>query len=434
MKTAITLLIGTILGGISSVNAQTWSGLSNGTDGSVTALSIGAANNLFVGGHFDNVSSTASQKFAEWNGTVWTPYALGADYPLHELYYDTGNGYLYAGGEFLSIGGISANRIAYYDGANWNALGLGLNASVNKIIRYNGELYAGTLSGLFQWNGSAWVEMNLSGNPYVIITDMEIYQGELYVGGSFETAGGFSANGVAKWNGSAWSTLGSGLDQNGLMDVMEVFDNELYIGGIFSSLNGVNAGSFAKWNGTTAFAVGTGVPVISVGFPNRVSALQGIGTNLYVGGYFNEIDGVSASNIAQYSGGSFLPMANGVNNSVFEMANYNGDLIVGGAFTTAGAATVNYIAKWDGLAAIDEEAIQFEVFPNPFSDEFHVVSESSAIQSLSVFDVLGSLVWESEFDGEKEVKVSLKGIPAGAYTAEMTYSSGQSVRKKLLKQ
>ena len=434
MKKSFCLLVGAILVGTTSVDAQSWSSLSNGTDGSVTALSVGTANNLFVGGHFNNVSSAASEKFAEWNGTVWTPYPLGADYPLHELYHDAGNSYLYAGGEFLSIGGVSANRIAYYDGANWNAMGVGLTASVNKIIRYNGDLYAGTLSGLFQWNGSTWIEMNLSGNPYVIITDMEIYQGELYVGGSFETAGGFTANGIAKWNGSTWSTLGSGLDQNGLIDVMEVFNNELYIGGIFSSLNGVNAGSFAKWNGTTAFAVGTGVPVISVGFPNRVSALQGIGTNLYVGGYFNEIDGVSANNIAQYSGSSFLTMGNGVDNSVFEMANYNGDLIVGGAFTTAGSTTVNYIAQWEGVAWMDEEVVQFEVFPNPFPDEFHVISESESIQFLKVFDVLGNLVWEAEFEGEKEMDVSLKGIPTGTYTVEITNSSGEFVRKKLLKQ
>lgn len=98
--------------------AQTWSALEEGTDGGVIALSIGASNNLFVGGHFNNVNSVASQKLAAWDGTNWTSYALGADYSIHELFYDSGNGYLYAGGEFLNIGGVNAYRVAYFDGAN----------------------------------------------------------------------------------------------------------------------------------------------------------------------------------------------------------------------------------------------------------------------------------------------------------------------------
>lgn len=433
MKKNFYALISTVLLGVSSVQGQMWSSLDDGTDAAVTALSVGGSNNLYVGGHFNNITSVSSQKIAEWDGTGWTPYASGADYSLHELFYDSSNGYLYTGGEFLNMGGVNANRIAYFDGVNWNAMGAGLFASVNKIIRYNGELYAGTLDGLFQWTGSSWSEMNLGGSSYVIITDMAVYQGELYVGGSFETAGGATANGIAKWNGTTWSTLGSGLDNFGLMDVMEVYNNELYIGGIFTSLNGVNAGSFAKWNGTTASAVGTGVPVVVVGFPNRVSALQVIGSNLYVGGLFNEIDGLSANNIAKFSSGTFSTMGTGVNNSVFDMTDFNGDLIVGGAFSAAGGSPAYNIAKWDDLVSIDEEAIQFEAFPNPCSDEFHVQCESGAIQGLKIFDLLGNLVWMEEFNGESEIRISLKEFPTGSYMVEVHDPSGHVARKKLLK-
>lgn len=36
--------------------------------------------------------------------------------------------------------------------------------------------------------------------------------GNIYVGGTFTTAGGVSANRIAKWDGSAWSALGSGMN------------------------------------------------------------------------------------------------------------------------------------------------------------------------------------------------------------------------------
>ncbi len=75
----------------------------------------------------------------------------------------------------------------------------------------------------------------------------------LYVGGSFNTAGGASVNNIARWDGQTWSPLGAGLDSS--VAVMIVFDDglgggpALYVGGWFENAGGRPAHNIAKWDG-----------------------------------------------------------------------------------------------------------------------------------------------------------------------------------------
>ena len=47
----------------------------------------------------------------------------------------------------------------------------------------------------------------LGGTPGTV-SALVVSATDLYVGGSFSTAGGVGAGGVARWNGTAWSSLG----------------------------------------------------------------------------------------------------------------------------------------------------------------------------------------------------------------------------------
>ena len=58
---------------------------------------------------------------------------------------------------------------------------------------------------------------------------------------------------------------------------------------------------------------------------------------------------LSASPQARAQDEVWQSLGSGMNNTVFAVANYDGDLVAGGAFTIAGGRTVNRIARWNGL-------------------------------------------------------------------------------------
>src|SRR5437667_10652494 len=85
----------------------------------------------------------------------------------------------------------------------------------------------------------------------------------LYAGGSFNMAGGATANHVARWDGSAWSALGSGV--NGVVNDLAISGTDLFASGTFRIAGNVTANGIAKWDGTTWAPLGSGLsPVRSL--------------------------------------------------------------------------------------------------------------------------------------------------------------------------
>jgi hypothetical protein len=76
--------------------------------------------------------------------------------------------------------------------------------------------------------------------------------------------------------------------------------------------------------------------------------------DLIVGGKFTSAGGVSANHIAKWNGTSWQPLGSGVNGKVNALAVYEGNLVAAGEFTSAGGMDVNFIAMWDGTAWNDE--------------------------------------------------------------------------------
>ncbi len=70
--------------------------------------------------------------------------------------------------------------------------------------------------------------------------------------------------------------------------------------------------------------------------------------DLIVGGKFTSAGGVNANHIARWDGTSWHPLGLGVNSKVNDMIVFNGELIVGGEFTEAGGVPMLFISKWNG--------------------------------------------------------------------------------------
>jgi hypothetical protein len=90
------------------------------------------------------------------------------------------------------------------------------------------------------------------------------------------------------------------------------------------------------------------------GINNIVYVLSEYNGNLIAGGLFLSAGGVPANNIASWDGTSWSALGGGMGGIfyqyVFALAVYNGNLIAGGYFTTSDGMPTNGMAKWDGTS------------------------------------------------------------------------------------
>lgn len=170
---------------------------------------------------------------------------------------------------------------------------------------------------------------------------MAVYNGELYAGGMFNSAGGVPAANIARWNGSSWDSVGRGMDT--AVRALAVYNGELYAGGDFNYADGIYTGHIAKWNGSNWSPVGAGMS-------NVVNALAVYNGKLYAGGHFGYADNLYVHNIACWNGTNWDSLGAGTagtDPAVWSMCVYNNQLIVGGGFTKTGNQAHTFIAAWN---------------------------------------------------------------------------------------
>jgi hypothetical protein len=307
----------------------------------------------------------ASYGVAVWDGSKWTDmsnglralFGAGDVYALADF-----NNDLFAGGQFfvLTPDGNWYNDAARLDEAagEWTTCGSGtgddgwgMDEHVNCLTVYNGQLYAGGRFGtaggdplhpqevgyIAAFDGALWHPVG--GGIDFTVTDMVVYNSELIASGWFTHAGGAPANYIAKWNGVNWSPLGSGMD--GEVTALAVHNGELYAGGLFESAGGVPAKNVAKWDGQSWAPVGGGITW-------QVYTLASYNNELYAGGEFTAAGGSAGDYIARWDGAQWKAVGSGTDGPVMALFPLpdGSALIVGGAFSTAGGVSARNVAMW----------------------------------------------------------------------------------------
>jgi len=355
-------------------DGSAWRALGSNINSVVFALAVGPDGSVYAGGDFTTAGGVVANRIARWDGVAWSALGSGMDAVVRALAVGP-DGSVYAGGSFSAIGGSAGNRIARWDGTAWSALGSGMNAEVRALaVGPDGSVYAGgsfgtagggTANHIARWNGTAWSALGsgMSGSRRVVHSLAVGPDGSVFAGGSFTSAGGVSANNIARWDGTAWSSLGSGVSDALIPSVYALAvgpDGSVYAGGDFATAGGVTVNHIARWDGSAWSALGSGVS--GSDFSVRGLAVGPDGS-VYAGGLFMTAGGVAASRIARWDGTAWSALGSGMNGFVHTLVMTTGfttagDLVAGGAFTTAGGVVSPYITLYDAptVGAFDFEA------------------------------------------------------------------------------
>ena len=365
-----------------------WTPLGSGVDSANVPYPIvralhgfddGSGAALFVGGWFVEAGGAPAHHVARWDGAGWSSLGQGdgLDFVPHAFaVHDDGTGpALYAGGTRAMPDGTSRTRIARLDGASWSPLGGGIDTpgGVRALAAHDDgsgpALYVGGAFGaaggapspyLARWNGTVWSAVGgaLDGYVQALVVHDDGTGPALYAGGSFTHAGGVAADRIARWDGSTWSPLGAGVAPFGVL-ALAVHDDgsgpALYATGEFTSAGGAPANRIAKWDGSTWSALGAG---IGSGTGGGGLALHGFddgsGPALYVGGAFTVAGGAPANRIARWDGLAWSALGAGTNGPVYDLAVHDDGsgpaLYAAGEFLQAGGATATRLARWNGAS------------------------------------------------------------------------------------
>lgn len=202
--------------------------------------------------------------------------------------------------------------------------------------------------GLHRWGGRGWKGFGAGlegfGNTLqvhaaaIFDPDDAGPAGELlYVGGSFQTAGGTVSPYLAVWDGQQWMPPPGG-GPNYTVRVLRVVDldgpgpqeSELWVGGGFGQVNGESMHGAARWDGQN-WAAAPGL-VVQVSSDAGVCAIE---TNdpdgpgplplaLYAAGEFAQVGTGADGGVAHWDGSQFVPTGH-TDTRVFALAPYDAD-------------------------------------------------------------------------------------------------------------
>ena len=368
-------------------NGSSWADL-GATNGTVYALAV-YNGDLVAGGSFSSVNGVAAANVARWDGSTW--HAMAGGLPTVNAY---GVRALTLHGAQLIAAGYFApdsSHIAAWDGSSWSTLSVGgdRSATVKGMVSDGAYLYTvGSIRSepeVAKWDGSSWTLLPGSngtgayaiglwqGQPVVIQGqpqrwDGTVWQslgdslrcttyaflnagGRLYVGG-YKATIGQNMDRLVSFDGTTWRieqapwSPGSMAGVGGVIYDARACNGQLYVAGDFRSVGAQDhfdpAPLFAGWNGTAWSSLSGSGGSLFEGF-----ALDTLGTDLVLGGWFSHLGGLTGLNgIARWNGSALSPMGSGLLPWVYTLAHWNGQLIAGGLFYNVSGQSG--VARWDG--------------------------------------------------------------------------------------
>jgi|GEM_PF-2386318 len=315
--------------------AEVFEGLLEPEVRSMLEADLTSGHRLYAAGLFTRINGVDARTIASWDGVAWNEVGGGLEVsgparfenpPMVNdmVVYDAGEGPdLYVVGGFNTLDplgtAIPADQIAMWNGTTWQPVGAGLGpvglsgigAQPSVLAVYQGELYAGGFlridfgspaDSLARWDGTTWRDVGgafrLASSDVGRTLAMAVFDGKLYVGGSFATApGGAAASNLACWNGTTWTSVDGGVD--GEVRSLAVHDGALFVGGRFENTGAGPAANIARWDGSAWNTLEEGIALVDGGAVLSMHSHEG---SLFVGGAFERAGAIDSPNLARWDG------------------------------------------------------------------------------------------------------------------------------------
>lgn len=336
-------------------------------DGSVYDMALDGTT-IYVVGMFSNIGGSYRSKAAALStatalATSWNPFVQGAVYSIA-----LDGTYAYLGGSFYEVSSVSVNNLASYSLAgslsSWRPEP---NSAVNDLELTGTTLYAG---GSFSTIGSAtrnslasldtgtglvtsW-DPNVAGATYPSVNDVEIVGSTIYVGGVFTTVGSSTRYNVAGIDSSSAAATSFNPFAGGTVNSVAVSGDtaSLYVGGTFKSIGSGTARKtgLAAFNNSTNSVLSFDANLSGSSAAALDLVLSSDGANLYVGGDFTSIDGVSrvSLGVVDTASGNMVSGFDALlasSSYVYGLVLSGSTLYVGGRFSTLASSARNNLAS-----------------------------------------------------------------------------------------
>jgi uncharacterized delta-60 repeat protein len=356
-----------------------------GVDPYVHTLVLQGDGKVLIGGHFTNVNGTAHGRFARLNsdGTLDTFFGnglTGADNALIAVALQS-DGKALIGGYFTTVNGTAHGRIARLnsdgtlDTSFDNGLA-GVNGAVNALAVQNNEkvLIGGSFTAV---NGTARghiARLNSNGtldtsfgnglggvNNTVSAVAIQS-DGKMVIGGDFTNVNSTARGRIARLNsdGTLDTSFGNGLaGANSYVYALALqSDGKVLIGGGFSTVNGTTRGRIARLNSDGTLDTSFGNGLTGVGGVVYAIAVRSDG-KVVIAGDFTTVNSTVRGGVARLNSDGTLDTSfgnglAGANSYVYALAlQSNGQVLIGGGFTTVNGTPRGRIARLNSDGTLD---------------------------------------------------------------------------------
>lgn len=326
---------------VASYDGNVWAQVGSGVNSNLTTIES-FDGNLYAGRH-PNLA-TPHHQMLRFNGSQWQAIPALPGTPMLMHVHD-GNLYVVHRAGESSV--FEPDLVGIWDGDNWVYQTPRYDHYINGLISYDGNVLMGGQFTQLQGQWASGLGLFTGGDPepfdapeirnkQAIIYSAASKGGDLVVGGDFIRLGDKLITNIALWDGQDMYALGDGFADP--VYHIAIFDNQ-----IFAANEIVNPGEQANY--TLKSWDGAKWNILPNLFNGRLEVLYPTDDYLYAGGSFF---GVGPDRYLTRWDGNDWQWDLGVPSAmVRSIAEHDGELYVGGAFTQIDGVDVNYIGKFE---------------------------------------------------------------------------------------